>query len=85
MKKIDLNKSVESAVEDLKRTLEYNAKEELVVTYEGNGVFYAFGSELATLRLLKLYRFNKNAEQFYSENLNTFVFKLEMKFTFQGK
>ena len=41
------------------------------------GCIYYFGSELATLRLLKHYRGNDNARQGWSENLDTFYFSIE--------
>lgn len=41
------------------------------------GCLYAFGSEVATLRLLKKYRESKNARADYSVNLRTFYFSLE--------
>ena len=47
---------------------------------EIGGAFYMFGSELATLRCLKVYRNCKNARAGWSENLNTFYFSLETSF-----
>lgn len=41
------------------------------------GTFYAFGSELATLRLLKTYRHTDSAAAGYSKNLKKFYFRLE--------
>lgn len=42
------------------------------------GTFYYFGSEIATLRLLKVYRLNPKARQGWSPNLGTYYFSLEM-------
>lgn len=42
-----------------------------------NNTLYGFGSELATLRLLKAYRYADKARQGYSENLGTFYFALD--------
>jgi hypothetical protein len=39
--------------------------------------FYAFGTELASLRLLKAHRNYPQADSGYSENLKTFYFRLE--------
>lgn len=41
------------------------------------GAIYAFGSELATLRL---FRKMPNMRQGYSENMGTFYFSVELKF-----
>ena len=40
--------------------------------------YYAFGSELATLRLYRHYAPNKKIHQDYSENRQCFYFRLEM-------
>jgi hypothetical protein len=53
------------------------AKEEVRVENIG-GVIYAFGSEVATLRLLKQYRHVPQARAEYSENLKTHYFVLEL-------
>lgn len=50
--------------------------EEILVEFI-KGTFYVFGSELATLRLLKKYRDSKNCRQNYSENQGSFYFSLE--------
>jgi hypothetical protein len=42
--------------------------------------FYFFGSELATLRLLKAYRNVARADCGYSQNLGKFYFRLETDF-----
>jgi len=41
------------------------------------GSIYAFGSEVATLRILKHYRYTDNAKSGYSTNLQRFYFELE--------
>lgn len=40
--------------------------------------FYYFGSELATLRLLKKYRHCDNASQDFSQNYNSYYFSLDV-------
>lgn len=52
------------------------ASEPVQVEYIG-GAFYGFGSELATLRLLKRYRTTDKATQGYSKNRSTFYFCLD--------
>lgn len=42
------------------------------------GAVYAYGSELATLRLLKHFKRSNRARQDYSVNLYTFFFSLEL-------
>lgn len=42
------------------------------------GVIYAFGSEVATLRLLKQYRHVPKARAEYSENMKSHYFVLEL-------
>lgn len=44
---------------------------------EIGGVIYAFGSELATLRLLKLYRTCENVQHGYSSNLDKWYIAIE--------
>ena len=39
---------------------------------------YVFGSELATLKLLKKFNKAKNVNQGYSENLETFYFSIDL-------
>lgn len=60
-----------------KREFEIHAKENLVVE-EISGTVYAFGSELACLRLLNTYRHcgDRVAAKF-SENKKTWFFRLE--------
>ena len=43
-----------------------------------DSAFWVFGSELATLRLLKKYRECDNARQNYSDNIDSFYFVLDM-------
>lgn len=52
------------------------ASEPVNVEYIGCA-FYGFGSELATLRLMKRYRTTDKATQGYSKNLSTFYFRLD--------
>ena len=52
------------------------AKEEVTAQFI-DGTLYAFGSELATLRLLREYHNTPRAKQGYSENTKTFYFRLE--------
>lgn len=56
-----------------------HANETLEVELIG-GALYGFGSEVATLRLLKQYRNVKTANCGFSENLNKFYFVLEGNF-----
>lgn len=53
------------------------AGEQIEVTFI-SGTFFAYGSELAMLRLLKAYRQNKSAHQSYSSNASKFYFSLDM-------
>jgi hypothetical protein len=53
------------------------AREEMEVEYI-SGTYYCFGSELATLRLLKLYRKSEKADQGFSHNLKKFYFRIEV-------
>ena len=52
------------------------AGEEIGVQFM-DGALYVFGSELATLRILMLYRSNQNARHGFSKNLQTHFFCLE--------
>ena len=45
---------------------------------EIGGHLYIYGSELATLRLLKHYKLHKKTEQGYSKNLKTFFFAIDL-------
>ena len=64
----------------LKKDWEVVTKEPIEVQFI-KGTFYAYGSELATLRLFKKYsgnfKGNEKVAQGYSENLKTFYFELE--------
>jgi hypothetical protein len=64
-------------LEKIKKMWETKAKEKLTIE-DIKGTVYAYGSELATLRLLKEYRENKKAKADYSINLKKFYFSLEM-------
>lgn len=44
------------------------------------GALYVFGSELATLRILKKYRESKSVRHDWSENLQTWYISLEFTF-----
>ena len=55
-------------------------KDEKITVENIGGAYYAFGSELATLRLLKAYRNTKTARQDWSENLGEWYFVLETSF-----
>jgi len=67
----------EAGIERVKRDWALTAKESLDVR-QISGAIYAFGSELATLRLMKMYRHNAKATCGYSVNLQTFYFALEV-------
>jgi hypothetical protein len=45
-----------------------------------NNTFYAYGSELACLRLLKEFRNNEYARQSYSDNLETHFFSMDFDY-----
>ena len=60
----------------VKRDWERIAGETLQVQ-QLTGAVYAFGSELATLRLLKEYRQSSGATANHSENRDAFYFRLE--------
>jgi len=57
------------------------AQDDSVVVEYIKGVFYVFGSELATLRLLKAYRLNRFSRQGFSSNRESFYFALEPIFS----
>ena len=60
-----------------KQEFETHAKETLNVEYMG-GALYAFGSELACLRLVRAYRHcGHRADCGFSENLKSWYFYLE--------
>lgn len=53
-------------------------KEPVTISVIGDAV-YAFGTELATLRLLYAYRFSVDTtDAGFSTNLNTFFFRLDL-------
>lgn len=64
-------------LKNVKTIWERTAKESLDVEYKG-GITYAYGSELATLRLLQYFRDSKNAIAGYSKKLKQFYFSLFM-------
>lgn len=55
-------------------------KEEKIVVENLAGVFYAFGSELACLRLFYVYRGAYSVRCAYSENKGTWYFSLTPKY-----
>jgi hypothetical protein len=72
-----LTDDTNAKVAKAKAEFEKHAKEELNVEDIG-GTLYAFGSELATLRLFKAYAGSgERAKQGYSKNVNSFFFRLE--------
>lgn len=58
------------------RELEKHAGEKATEVRFFDSTFYFFGSEIATLRLLKAYRNTTEATAGYSSNLKTFYFSL---------
>ena len=68
-----MNSAIESVASDWTEI----AMEPICVEFI-KGVFYGFGSELATLRLFKKYRHcGDKVGQDYSSNLESFYFRLE--------
>lgn len=63
-----------------KREFERHAKESLEVQELGSAI-YAFGTELACLRLDRAYRGTEGTSFGYSENLGRWFFSLEKRFT----
>lgn len=63
--------------ERLKNDWERVAKEKLEIE-QVDSTIYAFGSELACLRLYHHYEGNKDTKAAYSQNLKTWYFRLEM-------
>ena len=64
-------------IHKVKQEFETHAKETLDVQSLG-GALYAFGSELACLRLTKTYRHcGDRADSGFSQNLKTWYFRLE--------
>ena len=66
-------------IKRFKNEVEKHAKEKMEVEYT-KGVWYAFGSELATLRLLQIYRNTPNTRVGYSTNMGKWYFSLEPRF-----
>jgi hypothetical protein len=65
-------------IKRLKKEWELIAKEDLIFDFiKETGVFYAFCSELASLRLLKTYRDSKGADCGFSKVLNLHFFRLQ--------
>jgi len=64
-------------IESLKTDLNKIAKENIEIEIICDTI-YAYCSELASLRLLKAYRKAENANCGFSENLNTFYFRIEL-------
>ena len=58
------------------KELEKHAGEKATEVRFFDSTFYFFGSEIATLRLLKAYRDTKEATAGYSSNLRMFYFSL---------
>jgi hypothetical protein len=65
-------------IDALKREWEEIAGEPLNEVRQIKGAVYAFGSELACLRLERKYRWCKRASALYSTNLSTWTFELEL-------
>lgn len=63
-------------IEQTRKDWEKIAKETLVLE-QVKGVLYAFGSELAALRLYYKFRHSKGARAEYSSNLRSWYFSLE--------
>ena len=64
-------------IESTKRDLERISKENVTIEVICDTI-YAYCSELASLRLLKAYRKAENADCGFSEDLNTFYFRIEL-------
>lgn len=64
-------------LERLRSDWERIAKEKLEIE-QISSTIYAFGSELACLRLYHYYEGNKDTKAAYSLNRNIFYFRLEM-------
>jgi hypothetical protein len=77
LKKEKLVEMSDQQLDKIKKMWEAKAKEKLEIE-DIKGTVYAFGSEVATLRLLKEYRTNKKARADYSTNMKKFYFSLEM-------
>ena len=68
----------EESIKRVKQEWERYAKEPLEIRFS-SGVYDAFGSELATLRLLKAFRNSKKASQEYSPVYKKHVFSLRVQ------
>lgn len=74
----------EQFLKKLKNTFERYSKEPLELDLIG-GAAYAFGSEVATLRLAYAYRHVKDADKIkagFSENLGKYYFRFELDLPF---
>ena len=67
----------ESQLERISKDLNDFAEESVKIALI-NDTVYAYGSELATLRILKKYRTVERARQGYSVNLKTHYFSLDL-------
>ena len=67
----------ESQLERISKDLNNYASEAVKIELI-NDTVYAYGSELATLRILMKYRTVERARQGYSENLKTHYFSLDL-------
>lgn len=67
----------DAAIARTKGEWEKVAKEKITVEYIG-GAYYAYGTELAMLRLSHRYHGNNKARAGLSSNLNTWYFRLEV-------
>jgi hypothetical protein len=68
--------TLQSHIDRLSRDWQSIAGEQVEV-HRNAGAFYAFGSELACLRLLAKYRDCKDARYGFSKSFNSFYFSLE--------
>jgi len=69
-------KITEAQFERTVKEFEKHAGEKATEIRFDDGAYYFFGSEIATLRLLKVYRNTPDANANYSKNLGTFYFYL---------
>jgi len=77
--------ATKAQLERLNRDLKVMAKGEEIAVEEIGGTFYAFGSELATLRIFAKYNsggcvYNDRIRCGYSENLKKFFVSIEPAF-----
>jgi len=66
-------------LESLKNIWKDVCKEDVEIE-QISGAIYAFGSELACLRLLNYYYMNPRTKAAWSSNRNTWYFRLELQF-----